>query len=72
MSTSDRECPKHGDIGALPSHNNCPQCGAQLIMKSTLRVAGENVIHGAAVGLGVGLGLEAAEGIGDALGDLFS
>lgn len=75
MSTSDRQCPTHGDVGALPTHNNCSQCGAPLVMKSTLRVAGENVVHGAAVGLGVGIGLEAArgivDGIGDAVGGLF-
>lgn len=67
MSTSDRVCPKHGDIGALPIHNNCPQCGAQLAMKGTLHVAGESIVHGAAVGFGVGLGLQAAEGIGNAV-----
>ncbi len=67
MSTSDRVCPTHGDVGALPSHNNCPACGAGLVMKSTLRTAGESVVHAAAVGFGLGLGLEAAHGAADAI-----
>lgn len=69
MSTSDRVCPTHGDVGALPTHNNCPTCGAGLVMKSTLRVAGENIVHAAAVGFGLGLGVEAAHGVADAVKD---
>ena len=72
MSTSDRVCPTHGDIGALPGYNNCPRCGAQLVMKATFRAASENIVHGAAVGLGVGLGLEAAEGIDNVIGELLN
>jgi hypothetical protein len=67
MSTSDRVCPTHGDIGALPSHTHCPQCGAGLVMKSTLRTAGENIVHGAAIGLGVGFGAEIGNNIADSL-----
>ncbi len=36
-------------------------------MKSTLRVAGENIVHSAAVGFGLGLGLEAAHVAADAI-----
>ena len=61
MSTSDRVCPTHGDIGALPTHNNCPQCGAQLEMKGILRSSAESIIPAAAIGLGLGAGMEAGK-----------
>ncbi len=72
MSTSDRICPSHGDIGALPNHNNCPQCGAGLVMKSTLRTAGENIVHSAAIGLGLGVGMSIGDHVGDAISDSMS
>lgn len=71
MSTSDRVCQVHGDIGATPQTNFCPTCGERLVMKSLLRSAGETVVTGAAVGLGVGIGLEVADSIVDGLSDLF-
>lgn len=75
MSTSDRVCPTHGDIGALPGHNNCPKCGAGLVMKGTFRTAGENIVHSAAIGLGLGAGMELGrdlvDGIGDSVSELF-
>ena len=75
MGTSDRICPTHKDVGALPHHNNCPQCGKALVMKGTFQTAGENIIHGAALGLGLGAGMELGrnivDGVGDVVGGLF-
>lgn len=70
MSISDRVCPEHGDIGALPNANFCPQCGKALEMKSVLRASGENVVLGAGLGLGVGLGVNAADALSDGISDL--
>jgi hypothetical protein len=74
-TTADRVCPTHGDVGSLPSHKVCPECGAGLVMKGTLRTAGENIVHSAAIGLGLGVGMELGRdlvnGIEDAVGGIF-
>ncbi len=69
MSTSDRVCPKDGDIGATPQTNFCPKCGQALMMKSLLRGAAENAVQAAAIGFGVEAGIEAATSIIDAIFD---
>jgi membrane protease subunit (stomatin/prohibitin family) len=76
MSTSDRVCPNCGDIGATPQMNFCSGCGKPLEMKGILRSAAESIPGAAAVGLGVGLGLHAADtlvdDIANAASDLFN
>ena len=76
MSTSDRVCPKHGDVGALPNHNNCSQCGAPLEMKGILRSAAESIVPGIVMGAAIGSGLEivhsVSESAKDGLSDFFS
>ena len=71
MSTSDRVCPEHGDIGALPSANFCPTCGKGLVMKGIFRSAVETlpaaVVIGAGVGFGSELGRDMANGLTDCL-----
>lgn len=69
MSTSDRVCPTHGDVGALPNHNNCPQCGAQLEMKGILRSTAESIIPGVVMGAAIGTGLSLGDHLGDAIAD---
>ena len=69
---SDRVCPTHGDIGSLPGWQACPHCGSPLVMKGMVRNAAETILPAAAVGLGVGLGLEAAQGIGNMFSDALS
>lgn len=63
MSISDRVCPEHGDIGALPDDQCCRKCGKALVMKGTLRTAVESLPGSLAVGLGLGAGLEAGKQI---------
>jgi hypothetical protein len=69
MSTSDRICPKHGDIGALPSYNNCPQCGQQLVMKGVLRSSAEAIIPAVIIGTALGTGLELGQSLGESIAD---
>lgn len=75
FSTSDRVCPVHGDVGALPNHNNCARCGAPLEMKGILRNAAESVIPGVVMGAALGTGLElvhrASDSSLDGISDFF-
>jgi hypothetical protein len=68
-TTSDRVCPTHGDISALPHHNFCNQCGSGLVAKGLFRSAGESLIEGAALGAGLGVGLSLGDHLGDAIAD---
>lgn len=68
-TTSDRVCPNHGDIGALPTHNNCMHCGAPLEMKSILRSTAESIVPGVVMGAAIGTGLSLGDHIGDSIAD---
>ena len=63
MSISDRVCPEHGDIGALPSDSFCSRCGKKLEMKGILRSSAEAVIPGVVLGAAVGAGVEIGQHI---------